>query len=391
MFHRPAASRRLLAGTLLLIGLLAVAPRVRYASTASAQTSLPEAVAALLPAGAQIQDVEAADFTNAGTAGWAVLYATPSDIPGATALSNWSVAIAVPSADGFSLGTTATIKDANVAGMTVADVAGTPAVALIAGVGAHAAQITVVRWDGTQFATVFAGTTDTPGYDFKDIDGDGQPEIVEAASPYCRDYADSPQIVVVYKWDGAQFSEWTGPYPQELTGDLLAYARKLTTRMSDWDADAQACVWGVVAFLTSRGGDAAGADAACLQAKAIAPAWEDPRACPAYIVSPVEKVRHFYELIDQKRMVEAWLELSRAYQQRHGSESAWEQGYKSTEGVTVEEVQPVTGDQPVVFVTFTATDATESGTITRRFSGTWTLVMEHGFWKLDTANIQQVP
>ncbi|HZQ37193.1 MAG TPA: hypothetical protein VFD32_14780 [Dehalococcoidia bacterium] len=387
-----ASRRRLLSSMLLLIGLLAAAaPRLRLAVPATAQTSLPDAVAALLPAGAQIQDAQAADFTNAGEQGWAVLYATPTDIPGATALSNWSVLIALPSGSGFSLGATATVKDANVAGMTVADVAGTPAVALTAGVGAHAAQMTVVRWDGAAFATVFDGTTDTPGYDFKDIDGDGQPEVVEAVSPYCRDYAESPQIVVVYKWDGARFSEWAGPYPQDLIAERLAYAQKVTTQMSDWDQDAQACVWGVVAFLTGRSGDTAGADAACNQAKAISPAWEDPHDCPAYILSPANKVRLFYGLIDQQRFFEAWDQLSSAYQAKHGDESAWEQGYKATRSVTVEDIQPATGEPPVVAVTFTATDATDGGTITRRFSGTWTLVLEDGVWKLDTANIQQVP
>ncbi len=392
MSHRRAVSRRsLFAGLLVVLGLLAATPGRRSATPAAAQAAPPAAVVALLPADAQVQDAETADFTNSGAAGWAMLYATPSDIPGATALKNWSVAIAVPDAGGFSLGTTATIADANVAGMTVADVAGTPAVALIAGVGAHASQMTVVRWDGAQFATVFDGTTDTPGYDFKDVDGDGQPEIVEAVSPYCRAYAVSPQIVVVYKWDGARFGEWAGPYPQALIADRLAYAQQVTTQMGDWDADAQACVWGVIAYLTGRSGDAAGADAACMQAKAVSSAWEDPRACPAYTLSPAEKVRHFYALIGQKRMFEAWMQLSQAYQQRHGSESAWEQGYKTTQSVTVEGVQPVGGDPPVVSVTFRATDATESGTITRRFSGSWTLVMEGGVWKLDTASIQQLP
>src|SRR5581483_2875568 len=81
-----ASRRRLLSSMLLLIGLLAAAaPRLRLAVPATAQTSLPDAVAALLPAGAQIQDAQAADFTNAGEQGWAVLYATPTDIPGATA------------------------------------------------------------------------------------------------------------------------------------------------------------------------------------------------------------------------------------------------------------------------------------------------------------------
>lgn len=384
--------RNLLAGLLVLLVLFAAAPWLQRAAPTAAQTSLPDAVVALLPAGAQVQDAQMADFTNAGMPGWAVLFATPTDIPGATALSNWSVLIAAPAADGgFSLGTLSTIVDANAAGMTVADVDGTPAVALIAGVGAHASQMLVVRWNGAAFPVVFQGTTDTPGYDFKDIDGDGQPEVVAAVSPYCRDYAESPQIVVVDKWDGARFSEWSGPYPSDLVADRLAYAQKVTTQMGDWDQDAQACVWGVVAFLTSRSGDAAGADAACNQAKAISPSWEDPQACPAYILSPANKVHHFYDLIDQHRLFEAWDQLSSTYQAQHGNESVWEQGYKTTQGVTVEDIQPATGDPPVVAVTFTATDTVDGVPVPRRFSGSWTLVMEDGVWKLDTADIRQVP
>jgi len=386
----PGTRVFLFAALVVLLGALGAAPALRHTAPAAAQVGVPDAVAALLPVGARIQDASTADFTNAGANGWAVLYATPTDIPGAAALSNWSVAIAVPDASGFTLGATFTIKDANVAGMTVADVAGTPAVALFAGVGAHAAQMTVARWDGAEFVAVFEGSTDTPGFDFKDIDGDGQPEVVEAASPYCRDYAESPQIVVVYKWDGMQFSEWAGPYPQNLIADRLAYARKVTLQMSDWKQDDQACVWGVVAFLTGRGGDAAGADAACNQAKAISPAWEDPQACPAYILSPYEKVLHFYDLLNQQRYFEAWDQLSKAYQVQQGGESAWEQGYKSTQSVTIEDVQPATGDPPIVPVTFSATDRTSGGSVTRRFSGAWTLVVEEGVWKLDTADIQQV-
>src|SRR5581483_3442738 len=127
---------------------------------------------------------------------------------------------------------------------------------------------TVVRWDGTQFATVFASTTDTPGYDFKDVDGDGLPEVVEPISPYCQSYASSPQIVVVYKWDGTRFSEWSGPYPAAVIGERLSEAQQLTQQIASWQPADQACVWGVVAFLESRSGDAADADAACQQAKA---------------------------------------------------------------------------------------------------------------------------
>ncbi|HEY7294273.1 MAG TPA: hypothetical protein VH916_04485 [Dehalococcoidia bacterium] len=391
MSRLPGTPRRLLLVALpALLWAAGVLLAQRRVVPVVAQGSVPDAVVALLPAGAQIQDAASADFTNAGAPGWAVLYATPTDIPGATALSNWSVAIAVPDAGGFTLGTTFTISDANAAGMTVANVAGTPAVALTAGVGAHAAQMTVVRWDGTEFVAVFDDSTDTPGLDFADIDGDGQPEVVEAVSPYCRDYAESPQIVVVYKWDGAQFSEWAGPYPQELIGDRLAYARKVTTQMGDWDPDAQACVWGVVAFLTGHGGDAAGADAACMQAKAISPSWEDPQACPAYILSPYEKVRHFYDLLNQKRYFEAWDQLSRSYQAQLGGESTWEQGYRNTEDVRVENVQPATDDPATILVTFSATDAAGGGSVTRRYSGTWTLVMEEGVWKLDRADIRQI-
>ncbi|HLZ68968.1 MAG TPA: hypothetical protein VKV26_03570 [Dehalococcoidia bacterium] len=391
MPHLPGSAPRFLLAVVLLGAALGAGGALRQAMPAAAQAGLPDAVLALLPANARIQDAAMADFTNAGTNGWAVLYATPTDIPGATALSNWSVAIAIPAVDGFTLGTTVTIMDANVAGMTVAVVDGTPAVALIAGVGAHASQMSAARWDGAEFVSVFDGASDTPGFDLTDIDGDGQPEVVEAVSPYCRDYAESPQIVVVYKWDGAQFSEWAGPYPLALIADRLAYARKVTMQMSDWDQDAQACVWGVVAFLTGRGGDAAAADAACNQAKAISPSWEDPQTCPAYILSPTEKVRHFYDLLNQRRYFAAWDELSAAYQARQGGESAWEQGYRTTQSVRIEGVQPATGNPPQVSVTFSATDRTSNGPVTRRFSGAWTLVMEAGVWKLDTANIQQVP
>ena len=379
---------------LLLTALLALTvasmATTRTTAPARAQIVVPDTVMALLPAGAVVQDAQTADFTNAGADGWAVLYTAPGDPPSA-AFANWSVAVAVPSGSAFALGTTVSINDANIGVLTVADVAGTPAVALEAGVGAHASQITVVRWDGAEFATVFAGNTDTPGYDFADVDGDGQPEVVEPVSPYCQSYASSPQIVVVYKWDGAQFGEWSGPYPMSLIARRLANARQLTQQMGSWAPQDQACVWGVVAFLEAHAGNATDADNACQQAKAIAPTWEDPHDCPNYILDPAQKVRRFYEEIGAQQPYLAWGELSSAYQAAHGNESTWAQGYATTQSVAVQRSQVSLDDPTVVNVAFTATDSINGQTVTRSFAGTWTVVMEDGVWKLDSANIAETP
>src|SRR5262249_39439553 len=156
-------------------------------------------------------------------------------IPDASFAVDWFVGIMTPGPGGWVVAKSFGERYANVASLELWPLPGNPAVAFYAGVGAHAARLVAVRWDGSGWASLFDGGSTSPGIDAEDLDGAGVPEIVSYWSPYCESYAASPHLVSVDRWDGTAFVDATGRYPQ-LVAKAAAGVREAFARAAQWSA-----------------------------------------------------------------------------------------------------------------------------------------------------------
>ncbi|MBX3054020.1 MAG: hypothetical protein KF753_21260 [Caldilineaceae bacterium] len=93
------------------------------------------------------------------------------------------------------------------------------------GAGAHSGCFDLLRWDGSNLTIAVSGFNSFPGVgEVRDVDGDGQPEVVlNATDPYVFCYACGVRLfgLTIQRWDGTQFLpvELTS-LPEDTTADL---------------------------------------------------------------------------------------------------------------------------------------------------------------------------
>ena len=99
-------------------------------------------------------------------------------------------------------------------------------------------------------------------------------------------------------------------------------------------------------------------------------------------------VERFYQFLAAKDYRQAYEELSPAYKAGHPYD-AWAAGYQNTQSVTATATDRPDG---TVGVDLTATDRTASGTVTKRYTGAWTLVWspEKKQWLMDKGVLSEV-
>jgi hypothetical protein len=112
---------------------------------------------------------------------------------------------------------------------------------------------------------------------------------------------------------------------------------------------------------------------------------------PAAASDPAATVRQFYAFIDAGDLDHAWSLLS-AHFKGTSNEQAWKNGYRTTRGskVTTATTTSQSASSATVAFALVATDASTTGTVTKQFAGTWTLVKSGRDWLLDRASVKQV-
>lgn len=256
-----------------LIVLAAFVASPRQSALAGEPALVPADVAAALPDGATVVAAAQGDLVGDGEHDWAVAYTVPGTSPTGFPVAQTHVAVAAPGAGdwsvadlldpGFTLGAT----------LQLADVAGTNAVVFTAGVGAHAQRMSILRWDGSDFATVFDRESNNPSLQLQDVDGDGVPEVVNRWSAYCQAYFTSPTLISIYRWDGSAYADATGDYPG-LVAETRAGVRRAFDRAGDWRPDGVACLHGALAYLGGKQGDADTVASECAAAAVLDAAWD---------------------------------------------------------------------------------------------------------------------
>jgi S1-C subfamily serine protease len=112
---------------------------------------------------------------------------------------------------------------------------------------------------------------------------------------------------------------------------------------------------------------------------------------PKPLSAPAAAVQAHYQAIVARDFRAAWSHFSPAYQSRM-SYDQWVAGYAQTRAVDLERVTQVSqaSNGATVQISLASVDVQGSGTVRKRFEGTWTLTMVQGTWKLDRPNIRQV-
>jgi hypothetical protein len=82
------------------------------------------------------------------------------------------------------------------------------------GLGAHSSSLLVEELDGSRMVSLFEGSTNTPGLDLVDLDGDGRAEILLPISGYCGSYAASPQLRLVLRWRDGAYRPASADFPR---------------------------------------------------------------------------------------------------------------------------------------------------------------------------------
>jgi hypothetical protein len=126
---------------------------------------------------------------------------------------------------------------------------GTPEVTFSSIVGAHAALLWVLRWDGSTLAPLFAETSNSPTIGLEDLDGDGVPEIVLGQSGYCGGYAASPHLAFAFRWESGAYRSASRRFPTLEDGIDEHTSGVLPTSHGDSQSiDARACVQHMLAL-----------------------------------------------------------------------------------------------------------------------------------------------
>ncbi len=107
-------------------------------------------------------------------------------------------------------------------------------------------------------------------------------------------------------------------------------------------------------------------------------------------VGPADAVRQFYVLVDARNYAAAWAMLSPKYQATTDY-TTWVSGYQTTRSVrsTAVELVAQAGSSATVAVSVLAIDAEGARLVTRKYEGTWAVVLLDGMWRLDLGKIRQ--
>jgi hypothetical protein len=136
---------------------------------------------------------------------------------------------------------------------------GAPEITFNGIVGAHAAVLWVLHWDGSTLAPLFDKVSNSPAVGLEDLDHDGVPEVVLGQSGYCGSYAASPRLTFAFRWEGDGYRSASWRYPS-LEDGLDEFVRDVLSN-PDGDhptgADARACIQHMLATANAFRGKAA--------------------------------------------------------------------------------------------------------------------------------------
>jgi hypothetical protein len=268
---RSSAQRALCVLAVALVALIAASRRTALAGEPAIVAA---DVAAALPPDAVMVVAAQGDLIGDGEVDWALVYTTPGVSPTGFPVPQTHVAVAVPGAGGLSIAELLEPGFTLGGGLEVVAVGSTNAVVFTAGVGAHSQRMSIMRWDGARFSTVFDKESNNPSFQFLDVDGDGVPEVVNRWSAYCEAYVTSPTVLSVYRWDGEAYGDATGDFPA-LIDEARSGVMRAFERAGDWRPDGVACLHGALAYLDGEEGDASTVASECATAAAIDAAWDE--------------------------------------------------------------------------------------------------------------------
>lgn len=208
------------------------------------RTARLSAVADALPPGATPLQIAGGDLRGQGVEDLAVL----AQAPGRYAPVEPYALLARPGGFEPAVPLAAAVPDSLLGGpggtVSIVDVNGDGAAELVFNgpVGAHAAVLWVLRWDGARLAPLFAETSNSPTIGLRDLDDDGIPEVVLGQSGYCGSYAASPRLTFAFRWDGDAYRPASWRYPLLQDGVDAHAAALLGASPGGGSDDARACV-----------------------------------------------------------------------------------------------------------------------------------------------------
>lgn len=109
-----------------------------------------------------------------------------------------------------------------------------------------------------------------------------------------------------------------------------------------------------------------------------------PSTDPANLI---DTVRQFYSNISSRQFNQAWILLSKNFQSNAKNYDNFVKGYDTTRSVLVQEIHVQDLSNDIIFIKLQSTDTNYDQIQTKDYSGTWKLIKEDGFWKLDSADI----
>jgi hypothetical protein len=270
---------------------LAIILMVALTSTGFAQpvpgaaTAAPQEVLAFLPAGVEVRSAFLTALEGNSQQQWVVHGETPWNV--SSPPPNAYLVVARQADAGWNLATQMSLEWVIASYVGPLPVEDRPALFFSAGVGAHGSRLTVLRWDGSGYATVFARESNTPGLVPRDLNQDGTPEIIDSWSPYCGGYAASPKLVTVYRWSGGVYAEATAAFPDFVRGIEPAF-RAALAESGDWEgagwtASDRACLHWSLGYIAERSGRPDDAAREYNQASQLDPAYTRDAHPPALL------------------------------------------------------------------------------------------------------------
>ncbi len=100
-----------------------------------------------------------------------------------------------------------------------------------------------------------------------------------------------------------------------------------------------------------------------------------------------DPVKQYYSDISSKQYYNAWILLSKNFQNYAQGYDSFVKGYGTTVSLSVNDIYVHYLSNDTVFVNLSSVDNINGQIQSRTYSGTWKIVWEEGTWKLDTANI----
>jgi hypothetical protein len=135
---------------------------------------------------------------------------------------------------------------------------GAPEVTYTGVVGAHAAALWVLGWNGSTLAPLFAEVSNSPSIGLDDLDGDSIPEIVIGQSGYCGSYASSPHLTFALRWENGAYQPASWRFPG-LNDGIDDFVSEILSNAQDGDTpdDARVCIQHMLATANAFRGSAA--------------------------------------------------------------------------------------------------------------------------------------